>query len=84
MKSTAYILEVYEPGSDRNVWVRFETSSPFMNLNVGDIVKPRATKEAEVNAVYAEPTTAVRVTSTGCSPRHQPNGSPIPTATRQR
>jgi len=40
MKSTVYILEVYEPKAVKNVWVTFQSSSPFMNLHVGDILNP--------------------------------------------
>ncbi len=40
MKSIEYKLEVYAPGSVRDVRVTFEASSPFMPLGVGDILNP--------------------------------------------
>lgn len=35
-----YYLEIYEPGSWRDVWMAFDASTPFMAFRVGDIVNP--------------------------------------------
>jgi len=35
-----YMLEIYEPGSVEDLWVHFKTSSPFMAINVGDLINP--------------------------------------------
>ena len=35
-----YMLEVYAPGSMKDVWVYFESSSPFLPINVGDLINP--------------------------------------------
>jgi hypothetical protein len=37
-----YMLEIYEPGSEKEVWVHFESSSPFMPIAVGDYLNPYA------------------------------------------
>jgi hypothetical protein len=35
-----YHLEIYAPGSARDVWISFEADSPFMAMSAGDIVNP--------------------------------------------
>jgi len=35
-----YILEIYMPGSARDVWVHFASSKPFMPICKGDILNP--------------------------------------------
>jgi hypothetical protein len=40
MKKNEYQLEIYEPGSARDVLMFFSSELPFMNLNKGDIVNP--------------------------------------------
>lgn len=40
MKIGEYILEIYSPRSVDDVWVTFESSTPFMQISVGDSVNP--------------------------------------------
>ncbi len=40
MKTTEYILEVYQPGSADDVWITFSSFTPFMPINRGDILNP--------------------------------------------
>ena len=40
MKTTEYILEVYEPASADDAWITFSSSNPFMTISAGDIVNP--------------------------------------------
>jgi hypothetical protein len=35
-----YMLEIYEPGSFDDVWVYFESTSPFGFMSAGDIINP--------------------------------------------
>ena len=37
---TEYILEIFEPGSFDDVWMVFSSSSPFMPMQVGEILNP--------------------------------------------
>lgn len=39
MKPTRYIIEIYDP-RDGDVWVSFESSTPFGSINQGDILNP--------------------------------------------
>jgi hypothetical protein len=39
-KSVVYILEIFEPNSIDTVLITFETNSPFMAINRGDIINP--------------------------------------------
>ncbi|MGA2516891.1 MAG: hypothetical protein ABSG44_10090 [Thermodesulfobacteriota bacterium] len=41
MKQIEYILEIFRPESVDDVWVTFNSSSPFMPISVGDIINPR-------------------------------------------
>ena len=41
MKTTEYILEIYEPQSGSDVLMTFSSSSPFMTISAGDILNPR-------------------------------------------
>ncbi len=36
-----YMLEIYEPGSTRDVMVLFESETPFLPINEGDIINSR-------------------------------------------
>ena len=38
--TTKYILEVYQPDAVEDVWVTFESESPFGAISAGDIVNP--------------------------------------------
>lgn len=40
MKQSEYILEIYEPGSMRDVWKTFSSPTPFMSISVDDIINP--------------------------------------------
>ncbi len=40
MTEMNYILEIYEPGSEKDLWVSFSSPTPFMNINVGDFINP--------------------------------------------
>jgi len=40
MKEAEFSLEVYYPGSMEHAWVYFKSSTPFMPINVGEIVNP--------------------------------------------
>ena len=37
-----YALEIYTPDADGNVWVTYESNSPFAAMHVGDIIRPVA------------------------------------------
>lgn len=41
MKPMSYILELYSPGSGYDVCVSYETSTPFLTIQAGDIINPR-------------------------------------------
>jgi hypothetical protein len=56
MKPADYYLEIYHPGSRRNCWMEFTSSTPFMAINKGDIVNPGIWPGSQV------PTKALRVT----------------------
>jgi hypothetical protein len=40
MSKEKYSLEIYEPGSHDTCWVVFNSSTPFMAINKGDIINP--------------------------------------------
>lgn len=40
MADAKYMLEIYMPGSTQNVWESFESDTPFMAINQGDIINP--------------------------------------------
>jgi len=40
MKTTKYILEIYEPGSAYDCWVSFESENPFQGINTGNLLNP--------------------------------------------
>jgi len=40
MKPLKYVLEIYRPLSLETAWMVFEADSPFMNLEVGDVINP--------------------------------------------
>lgn len=50
MKITEYILEIYEPGSTRDVCITFNSSNPFIAINTGDIINPATWPNAESTA----------------------------------
>jgi hypothetical protein len=35
-----YILEIYEPGRTRDVWITFTSDSPFIAISKGEILNP--------------------------------------------
>jgi hypothetical protein len=35
-----YHLEIYQPGNRRDVWVSFQSTSPFMPIAAGDLLNP--------------------------------------------
>lgn len=39
-KPIEYSLEIYEPGSRKDVWQSFSSSSPIMIMRVGDTIDP--------------------------------------------
>ena len=41
MKKDLYTLEIYLPGGVADVAVTFESDTPFMAINIGDILNPR-------------------------------------------
>lgn len=47
MKITEYILEIYEPGCTEDVCIVFNSSNPFIAINVGDILNPTTWPNAE-------------------------------------
>ena len=47
IKKIVYYLEIYEPGSARDVWAYFSSSSPFMSLKTGDILNPGTWKNSK-------------------------------------
>jgi hypothetical protein len=40
MKKVEYILEIFRPKSVDDVWVTFNSPSPFMAITSGDIINP--------------------------------------------
>ncbi len=40
MKTIKYVLEIYEPLSVDDIWVRFESPNPFMAIHPGDVINP--------------------------------------------
>jgi hypothetical protein len=40
IKKTEFLLEIYEPGSVRDVWMYFASPVPLMSINKGDILNP--------------------------------------------
>lgn len=40
MNSAVYALEIYHPQSRKDVWVSFESTTPFMSIGEGDVVDP--------------------------------------------
>jgi len=51
-----YMLEIYNPGSFRDVWVYFESDTPFQAISKGDIIHPGMFPDASAQ-------TMLRVTS---------------------
>jgi hypothetical protein len=51
-----YILEIYYPGSSGNVWVYFQSETPFLSISKGDIINPGMFPDADAD-------TMLRVTS---------------------
>ena len=37
-----YALEIYTPDDDSDMWVMYESNSPFGAMHVGDIIRPVA------------------------------------------
>lgn len=44
MKKDLYALEIYLPGGTADVAAVFESDTPFMAINIGDILNPRLWK----------------------------------------
>ncbi len=42
-----YILEVYNPRSKKDVWLSWESKSPFMAISAGDVINPTTWPGAE-------------------------------------
>ena len=42
-----YILEVYQAGSDKNLWARIESDQAFLSIHRGDFVSPGAWEGSE-------------------------------------
>lgn len=40
MKNPVYILEIYEPGSQDDVKVEYQSPSPFMGIQKGELLAP--------------------------------------------
>jgi hypothetical protein len=38
MKPIVYMLEIYHPSSDREVWTTFKSTLPFMSIQPGDLI----------------------------------------------
>ena len=36
-----YSLEIYAPGSIEDIWITFESDTPFMGFNEGDIINSK-------------------------------------------
>ncbi len=39
-KSTKYVMDVYYPESRKDVWVSFESTTPFMAVGKGEVIDP--------------------------------------------
>ena len=44
-----YALEIYKPGSIEDVEVTFESDTPFLNINIGDILNTNMWSGTETN-----------------------------------
>jgi hypothetical protein len=40
-----YILEIYLPGSTKDVWISFQSDQPFMDISVGNLINPAVWKD---------------------------------------
>lgn len=43
---TRYIVQIHQPGNFSSIWIEFESSTPFMAINVGDIISPFTARNA--------------------------------------
>lgn len=46
MESTEYQIEIYQPGSE-DIWMSFESPTPFGTINKGDILDPGMWPESQ-------------------------------------
>ena len=44
-----YTLDIYEPQSVEKVWMKFSSPTPFMTINVGDLLNPSIWPETGVH-----------------------------------
>lgn len=51
MKTIQYELEVYLPGSRRNMWIAFHSTTPFLAISTGDILNPGMWPPSQVPAM---------------------------------
>jgi hypothetical protein len=40
MNTGEYMLEIFQPNSSKDLWVSFESSTPFLEIHVGDLINP--------------------------------------------
>jgi hypothetical protein len=43
MKVTNYIVEIFQPGSNTDIWVSFSSDAPFQAISTGDYISPAFT-----------------------------------------
>ncbi len=46
----SFIIEFYEPGIAKSVWMEWKSNSPFMAISVGDIIHTREWPQEKVAA----------------------------------
>ncbi|MCX8119197.1 MAG: hypothetical protein N3G78_14865, partial [Desulfobacterota bacterium] len=39
-KTVRYVLEIYKPMNVDDLWMKFESPSPFMAIHVGEVINP--------------------------------------------
>ncbi len=44
-----YALHIFEPQNTEQVWMRFSSPTPFLNINVGDLINPSIWPETGVH-----------------------------------
>src|SRR5689334_7018039 len=45
VRAMKYMLEIYEPGSARDIQAHFDATGPFLSINRGDLINLRSTDQ---------------------------------------
>jgi hypothetical protein len=46
-----YIIEIYYPGKAYDVWISFNSDTPFQTISKGDIINPGTFPDANANSM---------------------------------